>query len=199
MKTSNYILIGFLTFIVLVLVSWHVDSSLHEEEYDRKREIRNAFYFSRTQLEKDSNSIEKRNDFVEKAKTYFEYSERGYYDYKRAAELLNKNFNTYKDTSNLVLAKQWADKAYEKKPDTRDANFIKGSILEKLGNNEDAKPYFDVVNKLDSIKGFKLEAYKNDKGEVMRVRKRMDTTTVFKYEEYKNDKGDIIKVRKPVN
>jgi hypothetical protein len=211
MKTSNYILLAFLTFILLVLVSWHVDSSFHEEEYDRKKEIRTTFYASREELEKDQNSLEKRNDFVLKAKAYFEYNEGSYYDYRRAAQLLNYEFRTFKDTTNLLLAKQWAEKAYEKKPDTsgvnrdlrfsdnREANNINGLILENLGLKEEAKPYFENVKKFDSIEGYKLEEYKNDKGEIIRVRKLIDTTKLFKYEAYKNDKGEVINIRKPMN
>lgn len=198
MKTSNYILIGFLTFIALVLVSWHVDSSLYEEEYDRKKKAKSEFYKTRKWLKNDNNSPKKRQEFIAIAEEYFKYYS-GYYDYASAADLLNSRFNIYKDTFNLKLARKWVDKAYKLKPKNRYVNEVYLKTLENLGYNEEAKPYLDFIKKIDSIEGFELIEYKNDKEEVIRVRKRMDTTTVFKYEEYKNEKGEVIKVRKPVN
>ena len=174
MKTSNYILITFLIFILIAMVTWHLDSSLHEVEYDRKNEIEKAFYSSRAMLEKDRNSLEKRNDFADKAKIYFEYSERDYYDYRQAAELLSTNFITVKDTSNLVLAKQWAKKAHEIKPESYQINLLNYIISESLGYKEEAKKYFDIIKKLDSIKGYLHVEYRNDKGEIIRVKKSVN-------------------------
>lgn len=200
MKTSNYIITAFLIFIGLVLISWHVDSSLHEEEFDRKRNITDAYWFSTSNLVKNQNSLENRHDFAEKAKAYFEYNNISHYDYWWAAHVLNRNFKTFKDTSNLVLAKEWAKIAHEKKPNDRETNFVNGSILEHLGLKEEAKAYFDAVKKRDSINGFKLVEYKNDKGEIERVRQPIDTTTFYyEYEEYRNEAGELIKIKKPIN
>lgn len=198
MKTSNYILIGFLSFITIMLVNWHVDSKYYETEYDRKEEIRKSFYSSKRILEKDINSVKKRNHFIDKAKAYFEYKERSFYQYRSSAELLNQTFKIFKDTSNLLFAKQLAKNAYDKRPTDRQANYVYGSILENLGIEEKAKTYIEFAKKLDSIEGYKLEEYRNDKGEIMRVRKLIDTTAIFEYEEYKNQKGDVIRVKKQI-
>ncbi|MBC3757904.1 hypothetical protein H7U19_05780 [Hyunsoonleella sp. SJ7] len=170
MKTSNYILIGFLAFITLVLVSWHVDSMFHEEEYDKKKKARTDFYYTRQWLEKNKDSIEKIEEFIVISEEYFKYYN-GYYDYASAASLLNDKFNLTKDTFNLKLAKKWIDKAHKLEPNNRFVNEVCGRTLLNLGLKDAAKPHIEVLIKQDSAKGITYEYYKNAKGDSIKVRK----------------------------
>ncbi len=170
MKTSNYILIGFLAFITLALVSWHVDSMFHEEEYDEKKKARTDFYYSRQWLEKNKDSIVKIEEFIVISEEYFKYYQ-GYYDYTSAARLLNDKFNLTKDTFYLKLAKKWIDKAYKLEPKNRFVNEVYGRTLLNSGLKDSAKPHLDVVIKQDSAKGYSYEYYKNAKGDSIKVRK----------------------------
>ncbi|WP_248724009.1 M48 family metallopeptidase [Seonamhaeicola sp. ML3] len=173
MKTSNYILIGFLTFVAFSLLGWHIDSKIYEEEYDKKRKARMEFYRARTLLEKNNDSPDRQAEFTEKAKEYFKYYNKYHYDFFSAASILNNQFKMFKDTSNLVPAKKWIHKAYELNPKDRQVNLVYGEVLENLGLHEDANQYFDNVKKLDSINGIKYVEYKNDAGETIKLRRNV--------------------------
>lgn len=170
MKTSNYILIGFLTFIILMLVGWHIDSSFHEEEFDKKQKAKSMFYNSRKQFEITKNDPDKLRDYIVNAEEYFKYYNKSH-DYSHAADILSIQFRMFKDSSNFHLAKKWAKKAYNLKPKDRRVNEVYARTLENLGLDEQAKQYFDYVDKLDSIQGFKNVEYKNEQGHIIKVRR----------------------------
>ncbi|GEM_PF-4850456 len=173
MKTSNYILISFLSFIAFTLIGWHIDSKLHEEEYDYIKKVRSDFYSTRTWLQNNTQTPEKGKEFIKQAEEYFKYYN-GSFDYASAASLQNHQFIMFKDTSSLELAKKWIDKAYKLKPDNRYINETYAITLQNLGLNEEAKLYFDKVKRLDSLNGFKYVEYKDDKGETIKVRKLIE-------------------------
>jgi hypothetical protein len=174
MKTSNYIFIAFLAFIALVLVGWHIDSKLYEEVYDDKRQTKMEFLVSRTNLEKDKHSPEKRKDFVVKAKIFFNQNQGYQYDYKNAADLIIENFTIFKDTTNMLLAKEWAKKACLLSPKGYSSNVTYATTLQYLGLTEEAEKYFEMAKNIELKKGYKLIEYKNEKGEKIYIRRKVD-------------------------
>lgn len=147
MKTSNYILTGFLVFFFGATLALHIDSKLYEDTYNNAEKERSNFLIAYSMS--NLRDTESWNNFInETDKYYLNYPlSNTEYLIKESIKRVLNNYKNHNDTTALIKAKKWSETLLKR--NTKDFHLHKlyATILFDLGYIEDAIKHQEFVFK----------------------------------------------------